>query len=211
MKPCRVEPQAQRVRMPKRHPSSHRHRWRVRQSNRCTVSQEGLVRSHRRQKFAARGHRPAFASCIGLEQKPNERMAHFLIEQASIGPTDHNPLWTVVKLYERARISAYFGEPILDWFIRHADDRVEPKREGVEFDERGINPRKERGLRALRRAKAFLWPAGARAAVLDEMPWDVERRPRSQAFHKRDLSEFGITITANMAAFQNYADTCQHR
>ena len=141
-------------------------------------------------------------------------MAHFLIEQG-VHPTQ--PTTFLSDGGETVRIAQgnfrYFGEPILDWFhIAMRMTVLTQTLKGVEFDETEESNRKERCLRELRRAKAFLWHGSVHTAleVLEEMPWDVDTETEAaKAFHKR-LEEFMDYITANMAAIPNYADRCRH-
>ena len=87
-----------------------------------------------------------------------------------------------------------------------------PTLKGVEVDETEESNRKERCLRELGRAKAFLSHGSVHTAleVLEEIPWDADKETEAvKAFHKR-LGEFMEYITANMAAIPNYADRCRH-
>jgi hypothetical protein len=152
-----------------------------------------------------------FAFVHRLEQKPTERMAHFLTEQG-VDPTQ--PTTFLSDGGETVRIAQGnfrgFGEPILDWFhIAMRMTVLTQTLKGVVFDE---TDRQEKCLRELRRAKAFLWHGSVHTAlqVLDELTWDVDTESEAaMSFHKR-LEEFMDYITANLAAIPNYADRHRH-
>ncbi|MGH8210694.1 MAG: IS1096 element passenger TnpR family protein [Steroidobacteraceae bacterium] len=159
----------------------------------------------------------ACVSAQGLhrfEQKPTERMARFLAEQG-VDPTQ--PTTFLSDGGETVRIAQdnfrYFGEPILDWF--HITMRMTVLTQtltGVEFNDAEESNRKDKCLRELRRAKAFLWHGSVHTAlqVLDDLTWDVDTESdTAKSFHKR-LEEFMDYITANTAAIPDYADRRRH-
>src|SRR5580658_2769761 len=71
---------------------------------------------------------------------------------------------------------------------------------------------KEKCLRELRRAKAFLWHGSVHTAlqILEDLTWDVDTEGEAaKSFHQR-LEEFTDYITANTTAIPNYADRRRH-
>ena len=155
-----------------------------------------------------------FAFVHRLEQKPTERMAHFLAEQG-VDPTQ--PTTFLSDGGETVRIAQgnfrTFGEPILDWF--HVAMRMTVLTQtlkGVKFDETEVLGRKDNVLRELRRAKAFLWHGSVHTAleVLDDLSWLVDAETKaSKSFFQR-LEEFTEYIPTNTVAIPNYADRCRH-
>ena len=210
-----VEPQLNEFGLPKRHPlQAIGIDGAYVKATDAPSRQEGWFEVIDGKSLPREGIGNAFAFVHRLEQKPTERMAHFLIEQG-VHPTQ--PTTFLSDGGETVRIAQghfrYFGEPILDWFhIAMRMTVLTQTLKGVEFDETEESNPKERCLRELRRAKAFLWHGSVHTAleVLEEMPWDVDTETEAaKAFHKR-LEEFVDYITANMAAIPNYADRCRH-
>jgi hypothetical protein len=155
-----------------------------------------------------------FAFVHRLEQKPTERMAHFLAEQG-VDPTQ--PTTLLSDGGETVRIAQghfrTFGEPILDWFhIAMRMTALTQTLKGVKFDETEVLGRKDNALRELRRAKAFLWHGSVHTAleVLDDFSWLVEAETEASKSFLQRLEEFTEYIATNMAAIPNYADRCRH-
>jgi hypothetical protein len=155
-----------------------------------------------------------FAFVHRLESNPTERMARFLTEQ---GVDPAQPTTFLSDGGETVRIAQgsfrYFGEPILDWFhIAMRMTVLTQTLRGVAFDETDEPNRKEKCLRELRRAKAFLWHGSVHTAlqVLEDLTWDVDTESEAaKSFHQR-LEEFTDYITANTTAIPNYADRRRH-
>jgi len=109
-----------------------------------------------------------------------------------------------------------FGEPILDWFhIAMRMTQIGQLIKGLTteaVDTQDPPHLIEEYLRALRRAKAYLWHGSPHRALqsLEELSWDVGNESEMAEAVQDKLEEFISYISANLESIPNYADRRRH-